>query len=142
VYFCHRADGTLALIIYEVRNTFGGIHPYVLPLRPGDISPAGIRQTQDKQFHVSPFVAMSMRYHFRVLPPEEDVKLRILETDRDGPLLAATFAGRRRALTSQALLKALFQLPLVTFKIMAAIHWEALRLWFKGARLVPRPEIA
>jgi hypothetical protein len=68
--------------------------------------------------------------------------LRILETDRDGPLLAATFNGRRRALTSPALLRSFFALPLVTLKIVAAIHWEALRLWLKGARLVPRPGAA
>ena len=83
-----------------------------------------------------------MRYHFRVSPPGDHVKLRILETDRDGPLLSATFNGRRRALTTAALLRAFFALPLVTFKIVAAIHWEALRLWLKGARLVPRPNAA
>jgi DUF1365 family protein len=99
VYFCYRADGTLALLIYEVRNTFGDIHPYVLPVEPGEISPAGIRQEQDKLFYVSPFIGMTMRYRFRISPPGQDVKLRILETDRDGPLLAATFTGRRRALT-------------------------------------------
>lgn len=138
-FFCYRADGDLALIIYEVRNTFGAIHSYALPVRPGDHSDAGIRQQQDKLFYVSPFLQMAMRYHFRVSPPGRDVKLRILETDADGPVLAATFNGRRRALTSAALLRAFFGLPLVTFKIMAAIHWEALRLWIKGARLVSRP---
>jgi len=141
VYFCHRADGALALIIYEVRNTFGEIHAYALPLRAADISCAGIRQEQDKLLHVSPFIAMAMRYHFRISPPQDTVKLRILETDREGPLLAATFSGRRRALTSAALLGAFFALPLVTFKVMAAIHWEALRLWLKGARPVRCPDL-
>jgi DUF1365 family protein len=70
------------------------------------------------------------------------VKLRILETDREGPLLSATFSGRRSSLTTAALLRSLFSLPLVTFKIVAAIHWEALRLWLKGARLVPRENVA
>ncbi len=138
VYFCYRADGTLALMIYEVRNTFGDIHPYVLPVKPDEISTAGIRQEQDKLFYVSPFLEMTMRYRFRISPPGQNVKLRILETDREGPLLAATFSGRRRALTSSALLRSLAALPLLTFKIIAAIHWEALRLWLKGARLVPR----
>jgi len=142
VYFCRRADGELALVIYEVRNTFGEIHPYVLPVRTGEWSDAGLRQQQDKLFYVSPFVPMAMRYHFRVLPPSETVKLRILETDCDGPLLAATFNGRRRALTSAALLRSFVALPLVSLKIMAAIHWEALRLWLKGAQLVPRPDVA
>jgi DUF1365 family protein len=65
--------------------------------------------------------------------------LRILATDREGPLLAATFHGRRSTLTTAALLRTLFSLPLVSFKIVAAIHLEALRLWAKGARPVSRP---
>ena len=142
VYFSYRADGELALLIYEVRNTFGDIHPYVLPVTSGDISDAGVRQQQDKLFYVSPFIEMAMRYHFRVLPPGERVQLRILETDREGPLLAATFNGRHRMLKTKELLRAFFALPLVTMKIMAAIHWEALRLWLKGARLVPRNDAA
>jgi uncharacterized protein len=142
VYFCYRAGAALALMIYEVRNTFGDIHAYALPVKPGQISHAGIRQQHDKLFYVSPFIDMAMRYHFRVSPPADSVKLRILETDRGGPLLAATFNGRRRALTTPPLLRSVFSLPLVTFKIMAAIHWEALRLWLKGARLVPRPDAA
>jgi uncharacterized protein len=142
VYFCYRADGELALMIYEVRNTFGDIHAYVLPVKPGETSEAGIRQSQEKLFYVSPFVEMAMRYRFRISPPGEHVKLRILETDREVPLLAATFHGRRRALTTPALLRSFFGLPLVTLKIVAAIHWQALRLWLKGVRLVPRPQAA
>ncbi|MGJ4900089.1 DUF1365 domain-containing protein [Bradyrhizobium sp. HKCCYLS2058] len=141
VYFCYRSNGTLALMIYEVRNTFGEIKPYVLPVRPNELSAAGLRQTQDKTFYVSPFIDMAMRYHFRIMPPGDKVKLRILETGADGPLLAATFSGRRRGLTSGSLLAAFVSLPLVTVKIFAAIHWEALRLWAKGVRLVPRGEI-
>jgi DUF1365 family protein len=142
VYFCHHADGGLALVIYEVRNTLGEIHCYVLPVKPGELSEAGLRQQQEKLFYVSPFIEMAMRYHFRVSPPAQRVRLRILETDREGPLLAASFNGRRRDLTSAALLRSFFALPLVTFKIVAAIHWEALRLWVKGARLVPRRNAA
>jgi DUF1365 family protein len=142
VYFCYRACGELALVIYEVRNTFGEIHPYVLPVRAGELNDSGLRQQHEKLFYVSPFVPMAMHYRFRLLPPSDTVKLRILESDREGPLLAATFNGRRRALTSGALLRSFFALPLVSFKVMAAIHWEALRLWLKGARLVPRPDVA
>jgi DUF1365 family protein len=141
-YFCYSAGGELALIIYEVRNTFGDIHPYILPVQPNEISAAGVRQQQDKLFYVSPFIAMAMRYRFHVSLPGETVKLRILETDSEGPLLSATFSGRRRSLTTGALLRSFVSLPLVTFKIVAAIHWEALRLWLKGARLVPRPRAA
>jgi DUF1365 family protein len=83
-----------------------------------------------------------MRYHFRLSPPGAAVKQRILETDRAGPLRAATFHGLRRDLTTAQLLRSFLGLPLVTLKIVAPIHWEALRLWVKGARLVPRPTSA
>jgi DUF1365 family protein len=138
VYFCYRANSELALMIYEVRNTFGDIHAYALPVQSNQRSQAGVRQQHEKLFYVSPFIEMAMRYHFRVSLPDQRVKLRILETDGDGPLLTATFNGRRRALNTGQLLRAFVAFPLVTFKIMAAIHWEALRLWLKGARLVPR----
>lgn len=140
VYFCYDANGHPALLIYEVRNTFGDIHAYILPVMRSDISPAGIRQAQEKRFYVSPFVEMAMRYHFRVVLPRDHVKLRILETDSEGPLLSATFNGHRRALATAELLRSFFSLPAVTAKIIVAIHWEALRLWLKGVRLVPRPD--
>ena len=138
VYFCYGADGLPTFIIYEVRNTFGDIHAYALPVKSEQVSPAGIRQEQDKRFYVSPFVEMAMRYHFRVVPPKDRVKLRILETDSEGPLLSATFSGHRRVLATRELLRSFFSLPIVTIKIIAAMHWEALRLWLKGVRLVPR----
>ena len=138
VYFCYRADGELALMIYEVRNTFGDIHPYVLPVqRAKSAKPAcGSSRTScstsrpSSRWRCATISAFCRR--------SERVKLRILETDREGPLLAATFNGHRRALNTGELLRAFFAFPLVTLKIMAAIHWEALRLWLKGARLVPR----
>ena len=142
IYFCYNANGALALIIYEVRNTFGEIHSYVLPVGPGEITAAGVRQEQDKLFYVSPFVEMATRYRFRISPPGEGVRLRILEVDEEGPLLAATFSGRRRALTTRALLQAFVTLPLLTLRIVGAIHWQALRLWLKGVKLVPRPDSA
>ena len=142
VYFCYGADEALALVIYEVRNTFGEIHCYVIPVRPGQTSAAGLRQEQDKLFFVSPFVEMATRYRFRVSPPASEVKLRILEMDDEGPLLAASFFGRRRALTTPALLRSFVSLPFLTLKIIGAIHWQALRLWLKGVKLVPRPHAA
>ncbi len=137
IYYCHRADGTLALVIYEVRNTFGEHHSYFCAVRPNESGPAGLRQSHEKRFRVSPFIDMQMRYHFRLNAPGDAVRVRILETDRDGPLLSATFQGRRQALTTTHLLVAFFALPLVTLKVMGAIHFEAARLWLKGLRLKP-----
>jgi DUF1365 family protein len=138
IYFCYRASGELALLIYEVRNTFGEIHPYVLQVDEGHGGDAVIRQSQAKQFYVSPFMQMAMRYHFRLTSPGAQVMVKILERDESGLVLAAAFSGQRDALTSRTLLRAFLTLPLLTFKVTAAIHWEALRLWLKGVRLVPR----
>ncbi len=140
VYYAYRADGSLALLVYEVRNTFGEHHSYVCPVRPDEVSDSGIRQARNKRLYVSPFIGMEMRYHFRLTPPGEDLKIRILETDSEGPLLAAMFHGRRHPLTSALLLAAFCSLPFVTLKVIGGIHFEAARLWLKGARLFPRPQ--
>jgi DUF1365 family protein len=133
VYFAHAADGRLTAVIYEVRNTFGGMHAYVQPVEAGQASLAGIRQEARKRFPVSPFIDMDQRYRFRVLPPGEAVRIRILETDRDGPTLAASFIGRRRPLTARVLAAVFAAMPFHTLKVMAGIHFEAARLFFKGA---------
>jgi DUF1365 family protein len=115
------------------------MHTYVCPVTPGEVTPAGIRQERDKAFYVSPFIPMEMRYHFRLTLPGKNLKVRILETDMAGPLLAATFCGVRCTLTTPGLLAALLALPFMTLKVVGGIHFEAFRLWLKGARLQQRP---
>jgi len=139
VYFAYDADGRLIALIYAVRNTFGQRHTYVAPVENGDLSKAGVRQTRAKVFHVSPFIGMDARYHFRVLPPGKVVRLRIHETAAGEPLLAATFAGEGKPLSSLALAACLLKFPLLTWKIMAGIHWQALKIWLKGARFHKSP---
>ncbi len=140
VYYAYDAQGAVIAMIYEVRNTFGERHTYVCPVDPTQVSPAGIRQQCDKLFHVSPFVPMDMRYHFRMLPPGEEIRWRILETDTEGPLLAATFSAARQPLKTGHILRLVAKIPHLTIKIIAGIHWEALKLWLKGARYIPRPQ--
>lgn len=139
VYWCYDAHGDLVAMIYAVRNTFGGRHAYVAPIEPGDIGPAGVRQTRAKRLHVSPFVGMQARYHFRVIPPGKGVRLRIHETESGEPLLAASFSGKARPVNSLTLLTILLKMPFMTWKIMGGIHWEALKLWLKGARFHKSP---
>jgi DUF1365 family protein len=139
VYYCYDAAGRLALLVYEVRNTFGEMHSYVAPVKADELTEAGLRQSRDKLFYVSPFIEMAQRYHFRIRPPGETLNVRILETDAQGPLLAATFAGRREPLNSAKVLKCCLALPFMTLKVVAGIHWEALKLWLKGVGLVSRP---
>ncbi len=140
VYYAYDRTGLLAGIVYEVRNTFGQHHSYVAPVTAGQASEAGIRQERDKVFYVSPFMDMEQRYRFRILPPGDEVAVRILETDADGPMLAATFHGERRPMRSRTILALVGRMPLMTLKVVAGIHWEALKLWLKGIGIRPRPE--
>jgi len=139
VYYAYDDRDALIALIYEVRNTFGERHSYVCPVEENEIFESGLRQTCDKLFYVSPFIDIGMRYHFRMLPPGQEIRWRILETDAEGPLLAATFAGRKKQLTGWTLGCLLTAIPFLTIKIMAGIHWEALKLWLKGAVYVRRP---
>lgn len=139
VYYCRGASGALTALVYEVRNTFGERHTYVCPVSPDEASAAGVRQSREKLFFVSPFLGFGLTYRFRLTDPGETLKLRILETDADGPVLAATFSGERRPLTDRDVLAAAWRVPLLGLKVVASIHWEALKLWLKGAKLVARP---
>lgn len=131
VYFCHdRTDERLVAILYEVRNTFHERHTYVIPTEGGE--PGVVRHSCAKEMYVSPFVPMECTYDFRIQPPAEKVLVAINEKDVQGELLFASFAGKRSPLTDRALLRALLSYPLMTLKIMGAIHWEALLLWVKG----------
>lgn len=138
-YFAYDAQGRLVAIIYAVRNTFGERHSYVAPVLPGEESAAGIRQSRTKVFHVSPFMDMGLRYHFRVLPPGKTVRLRIHETAGNTPVLAATFNGCAASVSDANLVRILVRFPFMTLKVIAGIHWEALKLWLKGARFRPSP---
>lgn len=149
VYFCHDRDDRLAAILYEVKNTFGQQHGYLLPVDP-DRPGAWVRQAQDKHFYVSPFLPMDCRYAFRILPPGERLAVVIRQTGvvdlgtgasaAERPMLGASLTGERRPLDDGQLARMALAMPLLTLKVMAAIHWQALQLWRKGARLHPRPD--
>lgn len=131
VWFCHRRDGSLATIIYEVTNTFKERHSYVIPVPAGQSEGEQIRQTCDKCFYVSPFMDLDMRYDFTVEPPQDKVKVVVAGGDGEGPLIVASFAGERRELSNGALLGAFLKHPLLTLKVVAGIHVEALWLFLK-----------
>jgi DUF1365 family protein len=135
VYFCHAPDGTLSAIVYEVHNTFGERHSYALRVLNAD----DVRQGCAKAFFVSPFLPMGLSYAFHVSPPGERLALAIRVSDAEGVVLRAALAGDRRELTDAALMRAGLSIPAVGLKTMAAIHWEAARLWLKGVRFLGRP---
>jgi hypothetical protein len=137
IYFCHRADGEIAALLYEVRNTFGERHSYLIPVAQGT-APA-IHQSCDKGFYVSPFMDMAMRYEFRVGPPGGTVSVAITASDADGPMIVTAMTGRRRPLTDAVLARLLISIPFLTLKVIGAIHWHAVKMWLKGFALKARP---
>lgn len=132
-YYCYDAAGQVCLMIYEVSNTFGERHSYVIP--------AGVdgRQSHAKKFYVSPFNNVDGRYDFSAEPPAEALVLVIALRVDDKPVMQAWFRGHRVELNDVALLRSFVSLPLQPLKVMAGIHWEAAKLWWKGLPLTVRP---
>nr|WP_294512238.1 DUF1365 family protein [uncultured Rhodopila sp.] len=137
VFFCYRRDGVLTAMLYEVHNTFGGRHSYLIPV----VDPAAktIRQGCDKAFYVSPFNGMAMKYAFRVLPPAEATAVVVHGDDAEGRVITASFVGRQTTLSDAALAGIVLRHGMLSLKVLGAIHWEAAKLWLKGLRVQPRP---
>jgi len=141
VYFCYNQQGEIEVVLYEVSNTFGSRHTYLIEV---DRQQTIIRQHCEKLMYVSPFMPMDTSYQFRISPPQEKVCIGIRQLDQSSnkskpsPILHASFSGDRIELSDRKLLKMFFKYPLMTVKVIAAIHWEALLLWRKNLRLQPR----
>lgn len=139
VYFIYRPDGGLLAILYEVRNTFGQMHSYLIPVPEGQ--DGVLHQSCDKVFYVSPFMPMGLRYHFRLSPPGDQVGLYIDTHDAEGSLLVAAFQGARQPLNDAALMRAFWAIPLLGLKVMAGIHWEAVKIVLKKFRFFRKPPL-
>ena len=142
VYFCYRRLGGLAAVVYEVNNTFGQRHSYVLPVSGGDDNGnphRPIRQECPKSFYVSPFLDMALTYAFRIFPPGPRVGISITGRDSEGPIIVASLHAQRTKLSDASLALACATYPLLTLKVILGIHWEALLIWLKGVRLRERP---
>jgi DUF1365 family protein len=138
IYYCSDADGNLAAVLYEVKNTFGDQHGYLFPVEPGTDAPQD--HIADKIFHVSPLIAMNAKYRIRTTSPDDRLAVLIRESDDEGEFLVATLTGDRRDMTDAALLGRFFRIPFLTLKIMVAIHFEAIRLMLRGVKYTTRPE--
>lgn len=139
LWYCEHRDGRLAAVIAEVRNTFGETHSYLLASKPGT-APYEQVYEKDKCFHVSPFFDLTGRYQFRLNEPGEVLRVLIHETREGVPILDATLAGERQSLTDGAILKQVLAMPLQMLKVVGGIHWEALKIWLRGAKFHTKPE--
>jgi uncharacterized protein len=135
VWYCHDEHGTLRAVLYEVRNTFGDRHTYVAPVGEGPI-----RHTATKAMHVSPFNGMDQTYQFAMSRPAERLGLTIAVSAQGHPLFRAGMQLSRLPFTDRNLARLFVTHPLLTLKVVAGIHWQALRLWLKGVPFHRRPE--
>ena len=140
-WFCHRLDGALRAVVCDVRNTFGERHLYLL--EQGGAIAHGSELQASKIFHVSPFCQVAGRYRFRFLRNSEQDGERHLARvdydDLDGPLLQTSLSGTARPLRDGAIAYALLRYPLMTWGVMARIHWQALRLWLRRVPFFSKP---
>lgn len=136
VWYCDDRRGQPVALICEVSNTFGEQYHYLLhdhgaPLR------WPVRAVVDKRFHVSPFINMNQQYRFRFSRPDEGLSIHINAFEDARLHLVASQHGRRADLTDRALARAFFLLPLMPLKVIALIHWQALKIWLRGGTYHP-----
>ena len=135
VFYIYDKNLNLISILYEVKNTFGEQHTYIFK--------TGIRHNLlqhmcKKKFHVSPFIEMNCIYFFRILKPGNKISVIIDQNDEDGKILYASQDGVKSELTNVNLIKSYLKHPLMTFKIILAIHFEAFKLWSKGIKFIKK----
>jgi|JI8StandDraft_2_1071088.scaffolds.fasta_scaffold04318_8 hypothetical protein len=136
-WYAHRADGTLAAVVAEVNNTFGERHCYLLT---GAELGWGREVTARKVFHVSPFFGVDGGYRFRFMRTADRIVARVDHHDDDGALLHTSLSGDLAPLTPQRARSAFWGTPMMTFGVVARIHWHALQLWLKRVPFHRKPE--
>ncbi len=140
-WFCHRADGSLALVVAEVRNTFGESYWYLLD-RFDDRGDGVVRAHAAKRFHVSPFLPIAgLEYRFTFVLRPDRIVAHIDVLDEDGEVVFdATQVGARRPFTTASLLRTLAGNPLLPLRTVALIHLQALRLAVRRVRFHRKPD--
>ena len=135
VFYIYNKYSELISILYEVKNTFGEQHTYIFKNKENE-NP--IKHSCKKKFHVSPFIEMNCTYFFKILKPCEKISVIIDQHDEEGKLLYASQDGNRIELNNKNLFLSYIKHPLMTLKIIAAIHFEAFKLWSKGIKFIKK----
>ena len=135
IFYCYSEESKLKAILYEVKNTFNEQHTYVFPVSS---SSKLILHKCNKKFYVSPFIEMETFYNFRLLKPGKNISIFIRQNDTDGTLFTACQVGKRIELNNKQLFLQFLRHPLMSFKIILAIHFEAFRLWAKGIKHIKK----
>jgi uncharacterized protein len=135
VFYIYDENSSLISILYEVKNTFGEQHTYIFKT---NVSDNLIQHVCKKKFHVSPFIEMDCVYFFRLLKPGNKISVIIDQNDKNGKVLYASQDGVKSEINNINLIKSYLAHPLMTFKIILAIHFEAFKLWSKGIRFIKK----
>ena len=135
VFFIYNKNSELISILYEVKNTFGEQHTYIFKTKENENY---IKHRCKKKFHVSPFIEMDCAYFFKILKPSEKISVIIDQYDEEGKLLYASQDGDRIEFNNKNLVLSYLRHPLMTFKIIVAIHFEAFKLWTKGIKFIKK----
>ena len=133
-YFIYNKHSELISIFYEVKNTFGEQHTYIFKAN----NEKTVQNKCKKKFYVSPFIEMDCEYHFKTLNPREQLSVVINQNDKDGKLLFASQDGISKDFNNKNLILSYLTHPLMTFKIIGAIHYEAFKLWAKRIKLIAK----
>ena len=133
-YFIYNKRSELISIFYEVKNTFGEQHTYIFKAQDEKT----VQNKCKKKFYVSPFIEMDCEYHFKTLNPREQLSVVINQNDKDGKLLFASQDGISKDFNNKNLILSYLTHPLMTFKIIGAIHYEAFKLWAKRIKLIAK----
>ena len=136
-YFCEDREGNPLLMIYEVRNTFGENLTYVVPAGPS--VEGTFAHSTKKKFYVSPFNQVDGDYTFHIRSSSEEKLVGVALKLKGAPMLRTHFRGREAPMRDSELFKVFCRYPMMTLKIMAGIHWDALKLWRKGLSITERP---
>ena len=134
VFYVYDKNENLISVLYEVKNTFGEQHTYIFKVENGQL----LQHNCSKKFHVSPFIEMNCDYFFKILKPSEKISIIINQYQLKEKILYASQDGTRVDFTSLELIKSYLKHPLMTFKIISAIHFEAFKLWVKGIKFVKK----
>ena len=135
VFYVYNTDDNLISILYEVKNTFGEQHTYIFRVEK-DVNL--IQNNCSKKFYVSPFIEMNCNYFFRLLKPGNKISVIIDQYENEDKILYASQDGVRTDFNTKYLIKSYLKHPIMTFKIIIAIHYEAFKLWTKGIKLIKR----
>ena len=135
VFYVYNLQNKLISILYEVKNTFGEQHTYIFKITKDENL---VQNKCAKKFHVSPFIEMDCNYFFRLLKPGDKISVIIDQYDKEDKILFASQDGIRTDFNSKELIKSYLKHPLMTFKIIIAIHYEAFKLWIKGIKFIKK----